>query len=222
MKSIIEQASSIAKAVDKAWERAGKPADFSVKILELPESNFFGMNTKPAKIAVLFEEKQLGKRQAYRPQRGRTAHGNQNREREIQKAEKDILDSVSTTDMKKPVEQESRKKQPQKINKNVDKPQPAKLAPADDQKEKVDLWSDEMVHISKNWLQNVLTILGITNTFTMQASGRHLRIVFDVPVYEDEKKQRLLFSSFAYLIMETLRAQLKVDLRGARVVLESK
>lgn len=57
MKSIMEEASSISKAIDQAWNRAGKPAEFTIKILELPERNLFGMTVKSAKVAFFFDEK---------------------------------------------------------------------------------------------------------------------------------------------------------------------
>ena len=56
MKSLVEEASSIAKAIEKAWERAGKPQSFSVKIYEAPEKNFFGFTKKSAKVGIFFEE----------------------------------------------------------------------------------------------------------------------------------------------------------------------
>lgn len=55
MKSLVQEASTIAKAIKQAWEIAGKPRDFSVKILEQPEYNFFGLTKRSAKIALLFE-----------------------------------------------------------------------------------------------------------------------------------------------------------------------
>src|SRR5579863_6644198 len=57
MKSIMEQASSIIKAIEKAWISADKPKEFSVKIFEQEEKNFFGMTTKPAKIGIFFSDK---------------------------------------------------------------------------------------------------------------------------------------------------------------------
>lgn len=57
MKSIVQEASSIAKAIEKSLEKAANPRDFSVKILEYPEKNFFGLTTKPAKIALYFDDK---------------------------------------------------------------------------------------------------------------------------------------------------------------------
>lgn len=56
MKSIIEEASSISKAIENAWKEAQKPLEFSVRIFELPQKNLFGFTTKSAKIGIFFEE----------------------------------------------------------------------------------------------------------------------------------------------------------------------
>lgn len=55
MKSIIEEAPSILKAIEKAWIRAGNPVEFSVKIFEDAQKNFFGFSSKNAKVGVFFE-----------------------------------------------------------------------------------------------------------------------------------------------------------------------
>jgi hypothetical protein len=54
MKSIVEEAASIVKAIEKAWIRAGKPASFQIKILEEPKRNFLGWPTQSAKIGLFF------------------------------------------------------------------------------------------------------------------------------------------------------------------------
>ncbi len=60
MKSLIEEATSVEKAIEKAWTRAGKPHTFSVKIFEEPEKNFFGFLTKKsAKVGIFFDEKHV-------------------------------------------------------------------------------------------------------------------------------------------------------------------
>lgn len=56
MKSLVEEASSITKAIEKAWTRAGKPQSFSVKIFENPEVGFLGFTKKSAKVGIFFEE----------------------------------------------------------------------------------------------------------------------------------------------------------------------
>jgi hypothetical protein len=62
----MEEASSIVKAIEAAWIRAEKPHEFSVKIYEEPEKNFFGMVTKSAKIALIF--KHIEKKPSYKEQ----------------------------------------------------------------------------------------------------------------------------------------------------------
>jgi len=56
MKSIIEEASSIIKAIENAWVRAGQPAAFQVKVYEEPKRNFFGLTVRSAKIGLFFAE----------------------------------------------------------------------------------------------------------------------------------------------------------------------
>ncbi len=71
MKSIMEEASSIAKAIEAAWIRAEKPHEFSVKVFEEPEKNFFGMVTKSAKIGLFF--KHVEKKLSYKEQKEHAA-----------------------------------------------------------------------------------------------------------------------------------------------------
>ena len=58
MKSIMEESSTVAKATEIAWKRAGNPQEFTVKVLEFPQTGFFGLKTiKSAKIALFFNER---------------------------------------------------------------------------------------------------------------------------------------------------------------------
>ena len=63
MKSLVEEASTISKAIEKAWTRAGKPQTFSVKIFEAPEVGFLGFTKKSAKVGIFFEESVLQEKQ---------------------------------------------------------------------------------------------------------------------------------------------------------------
>ena len=67
MKSIIQEASTVAKAIEKAWQKAGKPKAFSVKIFEEAERNFFGMTTRQAKVGIFTQER--SPRRDQRPKR---------------------------------------------------------------------------------------------------------------------------------------------------------
>lgn len=52
----MEEASSISKAIENGWTNAGKPKEFTVKIYEEPQKNFFGMTKQPAKVGIFFTE----------------------------------------------------------------------------------------------------------------------------------------------------------------------
>ena len=54
MKSIMEEASSIIKAIEKGWTNRRQPKEFTIKIFEEPQKNFIGMTTKPAKLHLFF------------------------------------------------------------------------------------------------------------------------------------------------------------------------
>jgi len=58
MKSIVQEASTIAKAIEQGWKLAGEPREFSIKVLEAPTHNFFGFTTRSAKVAIVFQEQQ--------------------------------------------------------------------------------------------------------------------------------------------------------------------
>lgn len=55
MKSLIQEGSSIIKAIEKAWQNADKPTEFKIKIYEEPKYNFLGMTTKAAKVGIFFD-----------------------------------------------------------------------------------------------------------------------------------------------------------------------
>lgn len=56
MKSVIEEGSSIAKAIENGWLKAGKPKEFTVKVFQESKKNFFGFNTVVAKVGIFFYE----------------------------------------------------------------------------------------------------------------------------------------------------------------------
>lgn len=80
MKSLVEEASTIVKALEKAWTRAGKPQTFSVKIFEEEETNFFGFTKKSAKVGIFFEETQPSANETKKtPLHGNAAQNNNQR-----------------------------------------------------------------------------------------------------------------------------------------------
>lgn len=105
MKSIMQEASSVIKAVEKAWEAAGNPKEFSVKVYEEAQRNFLGMTTKNAKIAIFFDgvvveqEKPKPVQRSAEPQKKREQQRRKEKEPE-----------------QKPVETSAKKEQPAQQN----------------------------------------------------------------------------------------------------------
>ncbi len=92
MKSLVEEASSVVKAIEKAWNRAGNPQTFSVKVFETPETNFFGFTKKSAKVGIFFEEEPAPQVKKYastnrdqrpKPRDREVAPAHQNRDRRV-------------------------------------------------------------------------------------------------------------------------------------------
>ncbi len=52
MKSIFQEASTLGKAVQKAWEDAGSPNSFSIKVLKVGEGGFFGFGGIPYTVSL--------------------------------------------------------------------------------------------------------------------------------------------------------------------------
>lgn len=238
MKSIMEEASSIMEAIQKGWERAGKPQEFSVKVFEDAQTAFFGMRTvKSAKIALFFKEGAPSfttekidssnrpartHSQADRQEKfpSRQAHGRSNEERRERqrderqpRQERESRDTSRRQTFNEAPTRESREKQRQE--------QP--LKPREIQEPRGSAWNDEMINWVNGWIQQSLVHMGKSNiTFTHESSRNHLRIDFADSITGDEKKERMLFSSFAHLIMSSLRNKFKGDLKHLKVILNSK
>lgn len=57
MKSVIHEASSLAKAIKEGWRKAGNPQEFKIKIFQDAQTSLFGLIVKrKAKIGIFFED----------------------------------------------------------------------------------------------------------------------------------------------------------------------
>ena len=228
MKSIMEQGSTIIKAIEKAWDRAEKPKEFSIKIFEQEEKNFFGMSTKPAKIGIFFEEKTTTTYEKpvvkARPEQRPEVREPQPRQPQTQKPAPQPQAKIHPrAEQQKPEAPHSTpraSKDTQKIN------QPRRAEPTQDQP-KVDqprrapaVWNDEMINATQSWLKKTLSLMGMTSiSFSQEISGKNLKFTFNAPLIEDIMHEKMLFRSFAHLIMASLRNQYKQEIKDLKVIL---
>jgi hypothetical protein len=81
-------------------------------------------------------------------------------------------------------------------------------------------WNEEMINFTKDWIQQVLQIMGLGNImFTTATSTNGLTFRFKSSIMGNEMKDRLLFSSFAHLILTMLRQKYKKAFRNLKVIL---
>lgn len=250
MKSIIEEASSIFKAIEKGWSRAGKPEEFSVKIYEEPEHNFLGLTTKSAKIAIFYENNEKindhnleQKKNSSKSQNQKLtqnlAQANQLEKNSRAQAQQNI-NTVQTAKPKarrileeKPNQEKNSEKNKQQAFANrfsENKPQnQLKEEKANSETKKISRankseqpWSPDLINSVKTYLDDTLKMLDITDKYELEANHLYLKIIFDGIVFNDAQRQKQLFSSLAMLIIQMLKKKFKRPLKGYKLILQNK
>jgi hypothetical protein len=242
MKSIIEQASSIIKAIEKAWNQAENPKEFSIKIFEQEERNFFGMSTKPAKIGIFFgndkpntHERPISKPQQKikecrssfvkttedRPSSSKVTPATENKPtvkpvtQSTQRPQ--MAQPKQATPQAKPSNQPSQQKTstPEKVQ------QPKAVADVEIKPRRIPTtWNDTMVTTAHNWLKQTLSLMGLPAVgFNSEVAGKNLKLTFEAPLIADPMQEKQLFRSFAHLIVSSLRNQYKQEIKNLKVVL---
>ncbi len=202
MKSIVEEASSVVKAIEKGWIQAGKPQEFSVKVFEVEQKNFLGLTTKSAKIALFYNGKTTDKAH---PRSESTDKRHQQPKREA-----------------RPQKKEYPKEQPHSAEHSTNQPRAIREEKREQPARERETWSDEMVAFSQTWLKNTLSLMNMPNhPFSVEVKNYYLKINFDKPLLQDPEKEKLLFRSFAHLAMQSLRNKFKKGFRGFKVILNS-
>jgi predicted RNA-binding protein Jag len=200
MKSIIEEASSISKAIETGWIRAGKPQEFSIRVFEEPEKNFLGFTKKPAKIGIFYKEAPVIQH--------RDAKRQQPRQHMQQKSTYEKSQQSAKPQDKKPAQHYQAKPTQQQTQ----------VRPQEGQKQPK--WTPELVDGSSQWLGTMLRTIGQSNaSFSTEAKHYFLTIRFDRPVLQDQKKEQQLFKSWAHLLLQALRHKTKRGLRGYKVII---
>lgn len=226
MKSIMEEASSIAKAIEKGWARAGKQQEFSVKVFEEPEKNFIGITTKPAKIGLFFQESAVQSHKAIFKDRTQASQANKYTDK--------LTSSSSDKQHKKiahhephmrPIKSESATQQKNQ-QRGPQQERNTEIIRAENQPQKKEHssttpWSDELVGSAQEWVNNSLKIMGSDATFSVEIDRYALKLQFTKLITANHDKEKMLFRSWAYLIMQALRQRYKRPLKGLKVILMS-
>ncbi len=242
MKSIVQEGSTIAKAVESAWQSAGKPQEFTVKVLEEPQHNFIGMTTRSAKIALFFKDMPTkpSTEKSERFRTDRTERGGERGDRS-QRTKKQGRGQQREFSGQKPYAKETRPQRPHREEetgfeqeREVRPTRPAGRAsyqePASSQQGAQEahegtpfdgvFWTPEMITMAKDWLQGSLVAMDLPNLhYSTDVNRLYFKVSFDEPVNQNPTTERQIFRSFAMLLMQHMRNKLKRPLKGFKVVL---
>lgn len=200
MKSLIEEASSVSKAIEKVWIRAGKPNTFSIKIYEEAEKNFFGLTTKSAKVGIIFDEKT----RTVQPDKPSTAPAQPQQKRDRRPQEQKPRSSTSSHTTPKP-------REPRDTTARVTSD--TSRIPSEP------IISEDMKQVMSAWIKDTLHYMQLPDTsFTLDVSDQLVRVSFDAPLMTDTGRERMILRSMSYLLIATLRNRFKKNLRGLKVI----
>ncbi len=217
----MEEASSIAKAVEQAWLRAGQPGEFTVKVFEEPKKNFFGLTVQPAKIAILFSQQtskassKAQKSEQRRRDRPQTQKSMPARTRSPQESRGERRQQPRQ--QQRSQQQERRRPDQRRPDQRTRQasPQPASPPRAAGQQETS--WTPDMVQAARDWIQESLVMMDKKAiTFSTDVNRNYLNVRFNTPILKGSD-QEMLFKSWSNLIMQSLRDTFKKDLRNLRV-----
>ena len=191
MKSILQEATSVEKAVAKAWEAADSPNEFSVKILEPGQRGFLGFSSKDAIISLVYETHS-----------DKTIHKTQNSTR-------------------KPTRQSQQRQNPirSREEKPVDKR--TKETPHQKSQENTLVWTDEMSKTVSEILSDILKTINSDAQIKTIVTGNALSVKFSQKILPEEETERSLRASLSYLVLQALKRKLRRKLRGFKLHIDS-
>ena len=71
-------------------------------------------------------------------------------------------------------------------------------------------------------MQDIISILNINVSFSIKTDKKALSIIFDEKLFDYAEKEKMLFISLSYLLMQFLKKKYKKKLRGYHLILTSK
>ncbi|MFH0898812.1 MAG: Jag N-terminal domain-containing protein [bacterium] len=220
MKSMLHEASSVTKAITKAWEESGQPIEFTIKVLEKGQNGLLWFSKHPAIVSITYDPKKqtipgivekkeplqqkFQKPYQQQPKKTFSSHSN-----DTDRKHTPFPDKKSSSFFEKKTEPKEQKQRPQQEQDfSFDKTPSAWI----------DEWAD---NISSN-LKDIVAIIGISTPFTTKIDRRTLHITFANTLLSSAEEERMLFISLSYLLIQFLKKRFKKKMRGFHLVLKSK
>jgi len=223
MRSILQEASSIPKAIEKAWTEAGMPNEFTIKVFDAGEKNFLGFTKRPSVVSIVFDPRKVAQQTAGdnwkferedRSESLRQSHDNRRNDRYNNNGRQGGYRRQSEGNNYRRPYNEKRYDEPRHDRGEDDSKRSGYQESA--------LWTKEAIEDVRSWLKEITTIMKIAIPFTAYADNHLLRIEFEKPACDVPSEERMLFSSFAYILMQFLKRKHKRKFKACRLAISSK
>lgn len=241
MKSMLQEASSIAKAVEKAWEAAGKPEEFTIKVLDQGERGFLGLTTvKPAIVSIIYEPGKSSRRPASSSPRPNNRSSHQGRDGRESLKHASAEDVLRKDDQQQRRNQQPRKAQPErqatgdKQPERQPRPQPqprreqnqqegpqAERQASPRQLEGQPYWNAELMGDIESNLKEILAIMGVGSSFALSFEKQLLTINFAESTVHEAEAEKMLYTSVSYLLLQFLKKKHRRRFKGYRILMVS-
>lgn len=235
---MLHEASSVSKAIEKAWTDAGKPSEFTIKVLEAGEKNFLGMSKRPSIVSISYDpkrqtapaqdpqKKEAPRLQPQKPKQEQPAKSKTPERKEPARQQHPAQPLQTQPEIKKTTQQQT-----QQHVKPAQAPQPKrqpqetpKQAPAQQEPSTAEslTWQNEWVEFVGTELETLLATLQKPVSFSTKIDKKNLLITFDQKLHDESHDERAMFVSLSYLLMQFLKRTHKKKFRGFQLTLNSK
>lgn len=199
MKSILQEASSVFKAVEKAWDRSGMPNEFTIKILEIGDKNFFGISKKPAIISITYDPKRQTK--SIIVKKDEVVLKNNKPLVYKDKKEKSASRFIQSF-LHKAADEFKNINKKTKHDYNLSENDLSK-------KESLEGWNKEFIKEISVWLKEILQIMGIDSTFDIKVEQKILKIYIQKKILKELEEEKMFFISLSHILMQFLKRKYK-------------
>lgn len=195
MKSLLQEASTIERAIDKAWNEAGKPTEFTIKIHDQGERNFLGMSRRPAIISIIYKPE----RTTYQVGRKDDRSRNDRNDRSNERSRNSSRGGSSS---------------PRRYEGGNDRgDHRSSSSPSRDS------WQPEWRDFVVGTIKQLTKLMNVTVPFTGKVTeDKVLTITFKESILGSDEEQRMLFASLSYLAIQFLKREHKNRFAGFRIV----
>lgn len=217
MKSMLHEASTVVKAIEKAWIDSGKPLEFTINIHEVGEKNFLGFTKRPAIVSITYDPKRQPSRVPDRRE-APTSHPKPSPRTPVARPKPEHkAEPVSQQGRQAPSRQQAAPNQ--RFSGPSVKPEP-QISPMPQVSE--DFWTADLIHDISIWFKESVRLLGENVPFEVNAEKRMLRVTFERSLLASSEDERQLFIGLSYLLLQCLKKKHKKKLRGYHLIISSK